>query len=237
MKLPVLCSLAVLASAAFSHAGSFGGPPPFTDLSPLQSGIDGSYQATCRGENLIGVIRFAYQNGVQSALPAANAYTFFVSGDTVSGNVTASITGKDIDGVLAGQDFSVPSNDEGSTELPLVFIVRGNRASGYFQGQMDLEDRMSVFKGTGNISPANEETNTVIAIDENNAVITDSAAIDVVVTNFVIQGSSITPTDFDFTGVRTSIFAQNTGGGGTSGGGTSGQTSGGVPQGFFGIGN
>lgn len=215
MKLPVLCTLAVLASTAFSHAGSFGGPPPFTDLSPLQSGIDGSYQATCRGENLIGVIRFAYQNGVQSALPAANAYSFFVAGDTVSGNVTASITGKDLAGVLAGQDFNVPSNDEGSTELPLVFIVRGNRASGSFEGSIDLEDRMSIFKGSGYIAPANEETNTVIAIDENNAVITDSAAIDVVVTNFVIQGSSIVPTDFDFTGVRTSVFAQNTGGSAT----------------------
>lgn len=210
MKLPVLCTLAVLVSASLSHAGSFGGPPPFTNLSPLQSGIDGSYQATCRGENLIGVIRFAYQGGVQSALPAANAYSFFVAGDTVSGNVTASITGKDLAGVLAGQDFNVPSNDTGSTELPLVFIVRGNRASGSFEGKLDLEDRMSVFNGSGFIAPANEETNTVIAIDEGNQI--GQAAIEVIVTNFVISGSSITPTDFEFTGVRTSVFAQNVGG-------------------------
>ena len=64
MKLPVLCSFALLAAAAASQAGSFGGPPPFTDLSPLQSGIDGSYQATMRGTNLTGVMRFAY-NGVE----------------------------------------------------------------------------------------------------------------------------------------------------------------------------
>lgn len=220
MKLPVLCSVAVMASAAFANAGSFGGPPPFTDLSPLQSGIDGSYQATCRGENLIGVLRFAYSGGVQSAIPSANTYQFFVNGDTVTGNVTASITGKDLAGVLAGQDFNVPSNDEGSTELPLVFIVRGNRAAGFFTGQMDLEDRMSVFEGSGSIGPSNAETNTVVGIDQGDQI--GQQAIEVVVTNFIVPGSSITPTDFDFTGVRTSVFAQGTGGAATTTSSTTG---------------
>ncbi|HEY8903333.1 MAG TPA: hypothetical protein VIM48_06480, partial [Chthoniobacterales bacterium] len=77
MKLPVLCTFAILASIGATHAGSFGGPPPFTDQSPLQSGIDGSYQATARGTNLTGVIRFAYSNGVQSSQATANQYQFF----------------------------------------------------------------------------------------------------------------------------------------------------------------
>ncbi|HEY8899882.1 MAG TPA: hypothetical protein VIM61_05680 [Chthoniobacterales bacterium] len=219
MKLPVLCTFALLAAAAASHAGSFGGPPPFTDMSPLQSGIDGSYQATARGENLTGVIRFAYQNGVQSPNSTANVYSFFVDGNVVTGGVTASITGKDLAGVLGGQDFTVPQSDRGTTELPLVFIVRGNRANGQFSGQMDLEDKMSAFRGKGNITPAPAETNTVVLIqtnsNDNSLVIVDNGSSlnteDVTVTPFIIPGSAITPTDFTFEGVRTSVFAQGSG--------------------------
>jgi len=212
MKLPVLCSFALLAAAAASHAGSFGGPPPFTDGSPLQSGIDGSYQATARGTNLTGVIRFAYQNNVQSAIGSANVYSMFVDGQVVTGGVTASITGKQLAGVLGGQDFAVPTSDSGTTELPLVFIVRGNRANGQFTGKMDLEDKMSAFSGKGAIAPAPVETNTVILIQTNSGSV--GAPVDqVTIDPFVIPGSSITPTDFTYEGVRTSIFAQGAGGG------------------------
>ncbi len=219
MKLPVLCTFALLAAAAASHAGSFGGPPPFTDGSPLQSGIDGSYQATCHGQNLTGVIRFAYQNNVQSSIPTANVYSFFVDGQVVTGGVIASITGKQLAGVLGGQDFQVPTSDSGTSELPLVFIVRGNRANGEFNGQMDLEDKMSAFNGKGHITPAPVETNTVILVqtNENNGIVVagNGSSInsdDVTITPFVIPGSSITPTNFTFEGVRTSIFAQAAGG-------------------------
>lgn len=225
MKLPVLCTFALLAATAASHAGSFGGPGPFSNLSPLQSGIDGSYQATARGENLTGVIRFAYQNGVQSVIATANQYNFFVNGIVVSGSVTASITGKQLAGVLGGQDFNVPTNDEGQTDLPLVLIVRGNRANGQFEGQMDLEDRMSAFSGSGSISSAPDETNRVIFIPE--ISVTGSLAIgenaNLIFTNdFVVPGSDIIPdepapaVDFDFEGVRTSIFAQGSGGAATA---------------------
>lgn len=219
MKLPVLCTFAILASIGATHAGSFGGPPPFTDQSPLQSGIDGSYQATARGTNLTGVIRFAYSNGVQSSQATANQYQFFVDGEVVSGGVTASITGKELAGVLGGSDFSVPSNSNGSTELPIVFIVRGNRANGQFTGQMNLEDPMAAFNGKGTIGPAPVETNTVVLIqtnDFNNAFIfADSNSTiqsqDVTVTPFVVNGSNITPSNFTFEGVRTSVFSQSTG--------------------------
>jgi hypothetical protein len=217
MKLPALSAFALLAVATASHAGSFGGPPPFTDLSPLQSGIDGSYQATCKGDNLVGVLRFAYSNGVQSGITTANTYSFFVAGQVVTGGVTASITGKDLAGVLGGQDFAVPTSSDGTSELPLVFIVRGNRANGQFTGKMDLEDRMSVFNGKGEIAPAPPETNTVILIQTNgggNLVIGDNASTstsDVTVTPFSIPGSIIPPSTFSFKGVRTSVFAQSQG--------------------------
>jgi hypothetical protein len=218
MKLPVLCAFSLLATAAASFAGSFGGPGPWSDQSPLQSGIDGSYQATARGVNLTGVFRFAYQNNVQSPNATANQYSFFVDGQVVTGGVTAAINGKNVAGVLGGQDFTVPTNDSGSTELPLVFIVRGNRANGEFEGQMNLEDPMSAFNGKGKVTPAPVETNTVILIQTNNlndAIIvtgpTSSLASEsVVVSNFVIPGSSIPETDFTFEGVRTSVFAQAT---------------------------
>jgi len=218
MKLPVLCTFALLAVATASHAGSFGGPPPFTDLSPLQSGIDGSYQATARGTNLTGVIRFAYQNGVQSPVATANTYAFFVNGNVVTGGVVASITGKDLAGVLGGQDFSVPTNNSGTSQLPIVFIVRGNRANGQFSGQMNLEDRMAAFQGDGNIAPAPTETNSIVLIQTNGGndlVVGDNVNVqssDVTVTPFVVSGSNITPTNFTFEGVRTSIFAQGSGG-------------------------
>jgi hypothetical protein len=219
MHPPLLVVLLSFAAAAVSYAGSFGGPGPWSDQSPLQSGIDGSYQATARGVNLTGVFRFAYQNNVQSPDSTANQYSFFVDGRVVTGGVVAAINGKNLAGVLGGQDFSVPTNNTGSTELPLVFIVRGNRANGRFEGQMNFEDPMAAFNGKGNISPSPEETNSVILIQTNNVsdalVIVDSNSSvnsqSVVVSNFVIPGSNIADTDFTFEGVRTSVFAQSSG--------------------------
>ncbi len=217
MKLPILSSLVALVSMGVSQAGSFGGPGPFSNLSPLQSGIDGSYQATARGDNLTGVIRFAYQSGVQTQLPGANTYVFFVNGNVVSGNVTASITGKDLAGVLGGQDFQVPTNDQGSTELPLVFIVRGNRANGSFEGSLDLEDRLSSFSGDGQVTSAAAETNTVIFIPDvsitGNSIVPDNL---VFTNSFVIPGGNlqpdptVIPNPFTFQGVRSSVIAQGT---------------------------
>jgi len=219
MKLTILCSLLAFGVASSAMAGSFGGPPPFTNLSPLQSGIDGSYQATARGKNLTGIIRFAYQNGVQSPIATANNYVFFVNGVVTSGSTSASITGKEIAGVLGGQDFTVPTNDEGTVELPAIFVVRGNRASGEFKGQIDLNDRMSYFSGSGSIIGAGAETITFIGIDSTQ---TGDIPPGIQITNvaITIPGSEglLTPgttnpalvpgSSFKFEGVRTSFTAQ-----------------------------
>lgn len=232
MKFSILCSLLAFGVASSAMAGSFGGPPPFTNLSPLQSGIDGSYQATARGKNLTGIIRFAYQNGVQSPIASANNYVFFVNGVVTSGSTTAAINGKQLAGVLGGQDFTVPTNDEGTVELPAVFVVRGNRASGQFKGQMDLEDRMSYFSGSGEIIGAGEETITFVGISEpdvqqltvisasTNAAPVIQPGIQITNVPVVIPGSEglVTPgttnpalvpgVRFKFEGVRTSFTAQ-----------------------------
>lgn len=227
MKLPILSSLVALVSMGVSQAGSFGGPGPFTNLSPLQSGIDGSYQATARGDNLTGVIRFAYQGGVQTQLPGANTYVFFVNGNVVSGSTTASITGKDLAGVLGGQDFVVPTNDTGATELPLVLVVRGNRANGFFEGSLDLEDRLSAFSGDGQVTSAPAETNSIILVSEETAVFfSDTSTSQVVQDQFVVPGSNLagdpnaTAADFTFQGVRNSVIAQGSGGGSSTSGTT-----------------
>ena len=59
-------SLALFLAAATVHAGGFGGPPPFTNGSPLPDGVDGSYQASATAPNTTGIIRFKYMNGVQT---------------------------------------------------------------------------------------------------------------------------------------------------------------------------
>ncbi len=223
MKISLLCSLLAFGVASSALAGSFGGPPPFTNLSPLQSGSDGSYQAIARGSNLTGIIRFAYQNGVQSPIASANTYVFFVNGVVTSGTTTAAINGKSLAGVLGGQDFTVPTNDQGTVELPALFVVRGNRASGSFSGKLDLEDRMSFFSGTGEIIGAGEERVTFIGIAESQATIIGGGTQTGVVINtaqVVIPGSEglLTPgtttpalvpgSKFKFDGVRTSFTAQ-----------------------------
>lgn len=227
MKISLLCSLLAFGVASSALAGSFGGPPPFTDLSPLQSGIDGSYQATARGKNLTGIIRFAYQNGVQSPIASANTYVFFVNGVVTSGTTTASITGKNLAGILGGQDFTVPTNDEGTVELPAVFVVRGNRAAGSFSGKMDLEDRMSYFSGKGTITGAGPETVTFIGISEVTTgtippgLQIENVAVDIPGSEGLMIPGTVDPnvpgsgtpalvpgTNFKFEGVRTSLTAQ-----------------------------
>jgi hypothetical protein len=220
MKISLLCSLLAFGVASSAVAGSFGGPPPFTNLSPLESGNDGSYQAIARGTNLTGIIRFAYQNGVQSPIAAANTYVFFVNGVVTTGSSTVAINGKELAGILGGQEFTVPTNDEGTVELPALFVIRGNRASGSFSGKMDLEDRMSYFSGNGQIIGAGEEIVTFISIidtTENISIDPPDPITDIAV---VIPGSEglttpgtnipalIPGSKFKFEGVRTSFTAQ-----------------------------
>jgi hypothetical protein len=210
MKLPAICALALSATVVASQAGSFGGPPPFSNLSPLQSGIDGSYQAVCRGENTTGVIRFSYSGGNQTSNPAQNSYTFFVNGKQVVGATTVAINNKDIDGILEGSNLEVPTNDDGEVQLPIIFIISGSRASGFFTGHIDLENRVSAFQGDGTIGPAASETNTVIFIPDLSdfdfiGIGTNSNII--FTTSFVLPGSDIDEIQFTFNGIRTSTIA------------------------------
>ena len=55
----------ILSGATGAFAGSFGGPGPFRNGSPLPTGTDGTYNASFQGENLSGVFRFSINSGTQ----------------------------------------------------------------------------------------------------------------------------------------------------------------------------
>jgi hypothetical protein len=115
------------------HAYASAGPPPFTNGSPLVSGVDGSYQATARGTNLTGVFRFTYANGVQTSSPQLptgntvsnlltdpyNDYVFFVEGKVYRGLVQANVNVGSVAGVLDNGAFNVLGADF-STSTPTV---------------------------------------------------------------------------------------------------------------------
>ncbi len=106
---------------AIVHVQASAGPPPFTNGSPLVSGVDGSYQATARGRNLTGVFRFTYVNGVQTSNPQLptgttvpnlltdpyNDYVFFVEGRVYRGLVQANVNVGSVAGVLDNGAFNV----------------------------------------------------------------------------------------------------------------------------------
>jgi hypothetical protein len=122
------------------HLYASAGPPPFTNGSPLVSGVDGSYQATARGRNLTGVFRFTYVNGVQTSSPRLptgntvpnlltdpyNDYVFFVEGKVYRGLVQANVNVGSVAGVLDNGAFNVPG---GSSVTPTPTVSPSPTAS------------------------------------------------------------------------------------------------------------
>lgn len=151
-------SLLITFIAATAQAGSFGGPPPFTNGSPLPSGVDGSYQASARGSNLAGVFRFTYANGSQTSDPELNSvgsfvdpyndYVFFINGVVYRGPVQANINDGAIAGVLDNGGANIPSLDGSSSPGPLLLTFM----SGFFNGSGDNNSPYFSFKGKGETS-------------------------------------------------------------------------------------
>lgn len=141
MKLAAVSLIAIAAALSSVHAGAFG-PRPFTNGSPLVSGVDGSYQANARGQNTSGVIRFAYSNGNQTTSSTLNTYVIFSEGIIFSGDVAANITDSSISGVLeyAAQD---------------TFLTTG---SGYFNAKIDQNSPLYSFKGSGYLQAFIQDT-------------------------------------------------------------------------------
>jgi hypothetical protein len=157
-------SLVLLLAALSAHAGF--GPPPFTNGSPLVSGVDGSYQATARGKNLTGVFRFTYANGSQTSnpqLPTGNTvptlltdpyndYVFFVEGLVYRGLVQANINTSSIAGVLDNGSANVAVFGGEAAGLGITAFT-----SGFFNGCMDQNSPFACFHGTGEVTVNSQE--------------------------------------------------------------------------------
>lgn len=208
----VLSLLALIATVGFAHAGGFGGPPPFTNGSPLVSGVDGSYQATARGTNLVGVFRFTYSGGRQTSAPELptgstvsnlltdpyNDYVFFVEGLTYRGLVQANINTSSISGVYDNGSANVPVYGSSSDGLGVLAFM-----SGYFNGTMDQQSPYASFSGDGEVTVnTSEEIQELVdgtGTDEDNPPVFNTFQV---ITEAFTQ-------DFKFKGVRATTTASS----------------------------
>lgn len=157
-------------AAATAHAGSFGGPPPFTNGSPLTTGIDGSYQASARGKNLSGVIRFAISGGVQtfgtSSLSTdvtqrgGNSWAIFYQGRLYKGLTEAEISDTSISGVLSASVITPTAINNLQTSsgisistgtFPQEALIQGQNLSGAFTASLNQKSPTGAFKGSGQV--------------------------------------------------------------------------------------
>jgi len=163
-----LSLLVLIATVGFAHAGGFGGPPPFTNGSPLITGVDGSYQATARGTNLVGVFRFTYSGGIQTTNPSLsltslltdpyNDYVFFVEGWTYRGLVQANIDAASIAGVLDNGAANVLNAAiNGSVGLGIQSFLAGN-----FHGNLETNSANANFYGSGTVEVSDYEQQLVV---------------------------------------------------------------------------
>jgi hypothetical protein len=194
-----------------ARAGSFAGPPPFTNQSPLQSGTDGTYQAVASGVNLTGVFSFVISGGLQTSTSSSviNSWTFFIDGNIVQGPVVAAISQSTVVGILSGgttQSLPTPLT------FPTAFVVPGNTASGEFRGHISLNSAEGVFGGDGTLQGSPARIDQLVFIREPEpAVVTPEGVVvideqpPVTVTPINIPGSTFDETRFKFHGTRVSI--------------------------------
>jgi len=202
MNRTLLICLYIAIVAPVSYAGNFG-PAPFRNGSPLVSGVDGTYQATARAENLTGIFRFAYSGGSQTQADNQNSWIFFVNGQVQRGQVVASINQSSLNGILDPNSIRT-TNESGTISLPYVFISQNNLAAGEFEGKLQLKSPSGAFSGSGLMRGLNATTNTVIGINELVDPSPQAGEIAVTQTNYSTTASSTAVQSFKFRGVRTS---------------------------------
>lgn len=139
MKRPIALLLLAF-TAATVHAGSFG-PPPFTNGSPLTSGVTGTYQGSARGKGISGIIRFSYNSDGNPSTTGLNDYIFFVDGTIASGTTEAAIMTNKVVGILTN-----PTNI-GTPPTMGYFDVLG----GSFSASINTKSPTYSFKGNGTI--------------------------------------------------------------------------------------
>ncbi|HEY5705511.1 MAG TPA: hypothetical protein VIS96_08065 [Terrimicrobiaceae bacterium] len=210
--------LVLVATISLARAGSFAGPPPFTNESPLQTGTDGTYQAIASGVNLTGVFSFQIVGGIQSSTQTTtvNSWVFFVDGNILQGSVVAAISQGKVAGILNGSDVNVPADDAGNLVVPSAFIIPGNAASGRFDGCISYNSPLGAFEGDGLLTGAPARVDQLVFLlgstDSSTSTATGGTADSTTGTGVVIQPLAIPAGNFDetkfkFHGTRVSTGA------------------------------
>ncbi|MEI6705229.1 MAG: hypothetical protein WCL71_17125, partial [Deltaproteobacteria bacterium] len=202
-------------SAATVHAGSFGGPTPFSNGSPLQSGTDGVYQAVASATNLTGLFTWTIQNGVQTTGKTNNSWIFFIDGLLLTGTTSANISEDKVAGILdAGFSNGIAQSANGTLTLPYVFVVPGNAGAGEFNGKINLKSSIASFSGEGVLTGTPERTDQIIYIRPmgNNTFffVDNSTWSPVSVTPVHIPGSLLQTQKFKFRGSRLTVSTTTT---------------------------
>jgi hypothetical protein len=141
MKILPSTILLITAISQYSFAGALFGPPPFTNGSPLQTGVQGTYQASAVGPNITGIIRFAYNSQGNPSALGFNDYIFFVNGTIVAGETEAAIMDDKIAGVLNQPNTPTTPPTDG------YFDSLG----GYFKAKIENNSPFYSFKGSGGL--------------------------------------------------------------------------------------
>lgn len=165
MKKFLVLSFSVFLGTFAAQAGNFFGPGPFRGGSPLPSGTDGVYQAVATAPNLTGLFSWAISGGVQTAAQQNNRWVFFVDGQLLSGTTVANISEGKVSGVLdSGLGNGIPTNENGTVDLPIAFVIPGNSAGGQFEGKIDLNSPTAAFEGDGTLQGTPDRVDQLIYI-------------------------------------------------------------------------
>jgi len=184
--------LVLIATIGLAHAGGFGGPPPFTNGSPLSTGVDGTYQASARGSNLSGVISFTYSGGVQTN----GAWVVFYEGQVFFGPDTVAINDGSIAGVLE-TSFATPvgsvnstatNNGAGISSSSSTTVVFQTGVSGYFNADLDNNSPTGSFSGNGELAAVAETVKTSTTTDGGVTVTNDSTTTETIKAKFKVKG-------------------------------------------------
>jgi hypothetical protein len=219
-----------------SMAGNWFGPGPFANDGYYPGYLNGKYQSSVTGLNIIGVVGFSIVDGAppsrETEVQAANAggpvlrnvalgvdpfqnyFLIFHEGRTYRGTTLASIdlNANTVTGALQGTDPAgiqpfVAAEFDASDGLPVV-----NRGlSGGFLATIQDKNALLTFSGDGQLSSAaNQQTANLTGIP----AVYDPADVPPspagTITNLVVSGQvATTSTPFSIRGMRTSYFASN----------------------------
>jgi hypothetical protein len=235
-RLLPLCLLPLLATTTF--AGNWFGPGPWASDGPYPGYLNGKYQASVTGVNIIGVVGFSIVDGAppsrETEVQAANAggpvtrnvalgvdpfqnyFMIFHEGRTYRGETIASIdlSANTVTGALQG---TVPAGIQpfdavaGVNAVANALPIVNRGLNGGFLANVNEKNAVLTFSGTGQLSSAaNRQTVTMTAIPAEYVLTDDPPSPAGTITNQFIAGQVVTTsTPFNIRGLRTSYFASN----------------------------